>query len=156
LPPVWWSLLVPWTVSSMAIEARELFDPPRAVPGEYGKSSFPPCPAPSCFHYLQMKKQVLVEFLTELCAMRSRGNILKPTFIIGLQVSSIVFSLRSTRIWMEGLLYAIRGSSSFAKCLGYSKMSTRDTRTQGQVHPEKDTTSERQHGWSNKSNVQQE
>jgi hypothetical protein len=94
------------------------------------------------------EKQVLVP---EPCAMRSRGNILKPTFIIGFQVSSIVFSLRSTRIWMEVLLYAIRGSSSLAKCLGYSKVSIRDTRTRTrtQVHPEKHNASERQHSWSN-------
>ena len=44
-------------------------------------------------------------------------DILKPTFIIGFQSSSGFFSLRSTRMSMEGLLNAIRGRSSFAKCL---------------------------------------
>jgi len=56
--------------------------------------------------------------MTEL--MRAK-DILKPTLMMGSQASSGFFSLRSTCMWMEGLLYAIRGSSSFAKCLGVAK-----------------------------------
>ena len=58
--------------------------------------------------------------VTEL--MRAK-DILNPTFMMGFQDSSGFFSLRSTRMWMEGLLYAIRGSSSFAKCLGVANIS---------------------------------
>src|SRR5260370_41479078 len=45
-------------------------------------------------------------------------DILRPTFIIAFQVSTGCFSLRSTWMRIEGLLYAFRGRSSFAKCLG--------------------------------------
>ena len=45
-------------------------------------------------------------------------DILRLTLIVGFQSSSGCFGIRLTCMWMEGLLYAIRGSSSFAKCLG--------------------------------------
>jgi hypothetical protein len=149
LPPAWWSLLVAWTVSSMAMERREHFGPPRAVPREYRKSPSSPCPALSYFHYLQMKAGIRIpnRLVHEVEGhTQTDFHYRFPGLFHRLQ--------SSVDVYMDGRV-VVRDSRKFLLCKmsRYSKMSIRDTCTQAQVHPEKHNASEGRHGWSNKREV---
>ena len=110
-------------VSAMAVERRGLFGLPQAFPREYGKDSSAPCPALSCFQYLQMKASIRLgtRLVYEVEGHTQTGCHYGFPGLFHLLQSSI-------DAYVGGMVI-VRDSRKFLFCKmsGYSKMLIRDT-----------------------------